>query len=176
MKRKQDPSSSQKQQPQKIKGKSVRLTRKEYKFLAALRKGKTQKAAALEAGYSRKDPDGAAQQAIKQIERKGGFDVYEAMGLTRDQFIKKHLVPALEANETKFFAHNGKVISKRDVKNWPARLRAQDMVYQIAGEYKTEQENLGPNFKVVIINAEHRPPRPAVSVTIPTLPAQPQEK
>lgn len=156
--------------------KPVKLTRREYKFLTALRKGKTQKQSALDAGYSRKDPDGAAQQVIKQIERKGGFDVYEAMGLTRDQFIKKHLVPALKATETKFFAHNGEIISKREVVNWQARLRAQDMTYQIAGEYKVEQQNFGPTFKTIIINAEHRPPRAEVSVTIPTIPAQPQEK
>src|ERR1700691_6076253 len=104
-----------------------------------------------------------------------GFDIYESMALTRDGFIRKHLVPALQATETKFFAHNGKVISKREVVNWQARLRAQDMTYQIAGEYKVEQQNFGPTFKTIIINADHRPPRAEVSVTIPTIPAQEKE-
>lgn len=156
--------------------KPVKLTRREYKFLVALRKGKNGQQAALTAGYSPKNPDQSAHQVMKNIERKGGFDVYAAMGLTRDQFIQKNLVPALNATETKFFAHNGKVISKREVVNWQARLRAQDMTYQIAGEYKVEQQNFGPTFKTIIINAEHRPPRAEVSVTIPTIAPAEQEK
>jgi DNA-binding CsgD family transcriptional regulator len=155
--------------------KPVKLTRREYKLLVALRKGKTGTQAALAAGYSPKNPAESAVQARRNIEKKIGFDIYESMGLTRDDFIRKHLVPALEAKETKFFAHNGKVISKREVVNWQARLRAQDMTYQIAGEYKVEQQNFGPTFKTVIINAEHRPPRAEVSVTIPTL-TESQEK
>ena len=156
--------------------KPVKLTRKEYKLLVAFRKGKNGPKAALDAGYSPKNPRQSANQAIRNIERKGGFDVYQALGLTRDQFIDKHLRPALEAKETKFFAHNGKVISKREVVNWQARLRAQDMTYQIAGEYKVEQQNFGPTFKTIIINAEHRPPRAEVSVTIPTIAPAEQEK
>ena len=155
--------------------KPVKLTRREYKLLIALRKGKTGTEAALAAGYSPKNPAESAVQARRNIEKKIGFDIYESMGLTRDQFIRKYLVPALKATKKVFAISEGEFTDEKEVPDWQARTRAQDMTYQIAGEYKVEQQNFGPTFKTIIINAEHRPPRAEVSVTIPTIPAQEKE-
>lgn len=160
----------------------VRYTAREKKFLELLHKGFNLKNAALGAGYSPKNPTESGIQARNAIERKGGFDVYEAMGMTREQFIREHLAPGLAATETKFFPHTigtGKkakfVIEERECVAWTPRQRAQDMVLLIAGEYKREQENQATGVRVVILNGAHRPHRengngqPPIDVKIPSL-------
>ena len=150
------------------------LRPKQQKYLRARIAGKSKKEAAQVAGYSPKNLAQSAYQTEKLMAQKVS-DLYDRHGLTDDAIIEKHLLPLLAANETKFFAHNGKIISQREVKALGIRMAAMRLLAEMKGMLKQEAENLGPNFKVVVINAEHRPPRPDVSVTIPTLP-QPQEK
>lgn len=169
MAKQRDRNSSQK----RSKSPPPRLTQRERKLLKLLRDGKTFKDAGLKAGYTQNFPRQAAHAALKNIARKVD-DLWERHGLSDDEFIAQHILPALNADETKFFAHNGKVISQRNVKAWGPRVQMIGLIAKMKGMIKEEQENLGPSFKVVVINAEHRPPRPDVSVTIPTLP--PQEK
>jgi hypothetical protein len=145
-----------------------KLRPKQQKYLRARIAGKSKTEAAKVAGYSPKNLAQSAYQAEKLMEEKVS-DLYDRHGLTDDAIIENHLLPLLNAEETKFFAHNGRVVSTRRVKALGIRLPAVRLLAEMKGMLKKESENLGPNFKVVIINAEHRPPRPAVSVTIPTL-------
>jgi len=161
--------------------KTVKYTRRELRFLELLREGKNFREAALGAKYSPKNPDQSAQQAKNNIVRKGGFDIYEAMGLTREQFIQNNLVPALKATETKVFMSEGELVYSKPLIAWGPRLKAQDITFLIAGEYKREQENQAPGVRVVIIDRANRPHRengnqkPALDVRIPSLTDSNQE-
>jgi len=53
-----------------------------------------------------------------------------------DERVDIVLSSALEAKETKFFQHEGKVISRRNVANWAVRLRAVDMYNRIKARYQ----------------------------------------
>lgn len=148
----------------------TRMTEKQRRFLNAKLAGANNRQAALMAGYSEKDPDGSAQQAIKSIRAKG-LDVYEVLGLTREQFIQKHLAPCLKATEVKVFANRGKVVYSKPLIAWGPRLKAIDLTFLIAGEYKAEQQNTAPGVRVVILDRAHRPQRLPDRVEERTLPA-----
>ncbi len=70
----------------------------------------------------------------------------------------------MNANETKYFTlpvGRGKTrtlrIHTRQQKNWTARANGLDIWSKIRGAYVREAENKGPEFSVVMINAENRP-------------------
>jgi hypothetical protein len=67
----------------------------------AYAKGQTLGDAAIEAGYSAKNPHQSGYQALKQI--KGRVpELMDELGLTDRALIRKYLVPLLKAKETKF--------------------------------------------------------------------------
>jgi hypothetical protein len=126
------------------KRKKRKLTQKERAFVKALPKATSQAEAAVVAGYSPKNPDQSAYQALKSV-RKKMPDLMDELGLTDTVLIQKYLVPALEAQETKFFADKGIVLDQRDVIAWGPRLQA----LQLAGKWKgierdSESDNSGP--------------------------------
>ena len=138
----------------------VRLTPQQVKLVVALTKGKTITAAALEAGYSKNYPGQAGSQALEQI-RKSAPELLAKHGLTDDVLIEDYLKPMLNAEETKFFPYTkrGKrELLTRHVVAWGPRGIAFDAAMKIRGMYVKEQENQGPQFSVVIINAQNRPP------------------
>ena len=55
----------------------------------------------------------------------------------------RQLNRALTAKTTKFFAHEGQVVSSRQVENHDAQLRATDQVFSIAGLYAPKTEPQG---------------------------------
>jgi hypothetical protein len=67
--------------------------------------------------------------------------IIEAMdkeGMTLEYLMKK-LKKELEAKETKFFAFQGKVISKRDVIAWGVRQNARQDANKLRGDYAPEK-------------------------------------
>ena len=75
----------------------------------------------------------------------------------------------MNAEETKFFTlpvgkgENRRLqIEGRKTANWSARQNGLDMALKIRGLYVREQENKGPEFSVVMIDASHRPDRSAM--------------
>lgn len=112
-------------------GKKRRLTQKERALVKALPTAKSVAEAALQAGYSPTRPDQSGYQALKSI-RKKMPDLMDELGLTDTALIEKYLVPALEAQETKFFSDKGIVLDTRDVIAWGPRLQA----LQLAGKWK----------------------------------------
>ena len=138
----------------------VRLTPKQVKLVLALTKGKSITDAALEAGYTQNYPGQAGSQALDAI-RKSAPELLAKHGLTDDVLIEEHLNPMLNARETKFFPYTkrGKrELLTRSVVAWGPRGIAFDAAMKIRGMYVKEQENQGPQFSVVIINAANRPP------------------
>lgn len=141
------------------------LRPRQRKFVEALAKGATTIGeAAIAAGYSDKNPGQSGYQALKGIQAKMS-DILDRHGLTDDVLIEKHLIPLLKAMTTKHFAHNGKVISKRDYKDNDTRRQTLDMAFRLKGAFapKTEEEaRLTQHFTgpTVIVLDIARPKRP----------------
>lgn len=153
---KQSTSKSQKKHRRK-------LTAKQRALIRALTKTKHQGKAAVAAGYSPKHARQSAYQALESI-RKTAPELLARHGLDDDSLIDKHLLPLMNAEETKFFTlpvGKGKDrrlrIESRKTANWSARQNGLDMAFKIRGLYVREQENKGPEFSVVVINGAHRP-------------------
>jgi hypothetical protein len=94
----------------------------------------------------------------------------------------------MNAEETKFFSlpvGKGKdrrlQIEGRKTANWSARQNGLDMAFKIRGLYVREQENKGPEFSVITINASNRPHWAAMrrahpKIEVPGLNAPPKEE
>ena len=154
--------SDQKKKPKAKK----RLTRKQQKFVNALAAGNSRELAVAQAGYSTKNPDQSAYQALKQVTKKVP-ELMDELGLTDRALIQNNLVPLLNATERKFFAHEGKVISQRDVAALNTRLNALDMAFRLRGSYapKDPAETAQFGVKVIIVDA----PRPRHDLVIPDI-------
>jgi hypothetical protein len=127
------------------------LTAKQRALVRALAKTKHLGKAAIEAGYSPKNATQSAAQALASI-RKTAPGLLAKHGLDDDSLIEKHLIPLLQAQETKYFAYTrqGKrLLLERNVAAHSIRANALDMAFKIRGLYVREQENKGPEFSVV---------------------------
>jgi hypothetical protein len=139
------------------------LTAKQQELIRQLAKTKHQGKAAIAAGYSPKHARQSAYQALESI-RKTAPELLARHGLDDDSLIDKHLLPLMNAEDTKFFAlpvGKGKgrrlQIESRKTANWSARQNGLDMAFKIRGLYVREQENKGPEFSVITINRAYRP-------------------
>jgi len=81
-----------------------KLTQKQRKLVENMAKGMPQGQAAIEAGYAPKYACQAAYQALESV-RKLIPEVLDRVGLTDDALIEKHLLPMLNATETKYFPY-----------------------------------------------------------------------
>jgi hypothetical protein len=108
------------------------LTIKQKKLVEALAVAKNQTEAGQMAGYATKL---ATSNALNRI-RVNAPEVLEQLGFSLEVVIDKYLRPGLEAKQTKFFAHQGKVVGTRNVINWNARHRYLDMCFKITGAYQ----------------------------------------
>jgi len=139
--------------------KKRRLTAKQQALIRALSKTKHLGKAAIEAGYSPKNATQSGAQALAAIQ-KTAPELLAKHGLDDDALIEKHLIPLLQAQETKYFAYTrqGKrLLLERNVAAHSIRANALDMAFKIRGLYVREQENKGPEFSVVMIDASNRP-------------------
>jgi len=149
-----------------LKKKRAKLTHRQARFLKELPNASSRADAARKAGYTTHRADQAGYQALKQIEGQMN-GLLERHDLTDDAVIEKYLVPLMNAKETKFFAHEGKVVSTREVKAWGPRAKGLDTFSMIRGWYKQEAENVATGV-TVIINAANRPPRdPSERIIVP---------
>src|SRR5215467_2873044 len=89
-------------------------TTKQRKLVRELANGKTPTQAVVAAGYSPKNPSQSVYQAMRGIHLRVP-EMLDKAGYSVSVIIEKHLAPKLKAKETKFFAHEGKVISERQV-------------------------------------------------------------
>jgi phage terminase small subunit len=111
-----------------------RLTHKELALVRNLTKGLSLTKSALAAGYSDKHPGQSGWQALESIRHKIP-EVLDKHSLTDSALIEKHLLPALEAHETKFVQKDGKITDQMNVIAWGARLTALDLAFRLKGSY-----------------------------------------
>jgi hypothetical protein len=143
--------------------KKRKLTIRERALIKAIPKHKTMKAAALAAGYSPNNPDQSAYQALNAIKLKMP-ELMDKMGLTDEALIEKHLVPLLNATETKFSQFEGKFTDEREVIAWGPRTSGLDMAWKLKGRYaKSDEDGAKVGVSVIILNSP-RPQRPAIDV------------
>jgi hypothetical protein len=136
-----------------------KLTAKQGAFIKALARTKHLGKAAIEAGYSPKNATQSGAQALAAIQ-KTAPELLAKHGLDDDSLIEKHLIPLLRAQETKYFAYTRKgkrLLLERNVAAHSIRANALDMAFKIRGLYLREQENKGPEFSAIVIDAAHRP-------------------
>jgi hypothetical protein len=114
--------------------KAKRLTPRERSLFKNLCKGMSLTDASLQAGYSPKNPGQSGYQAIERI-RVAAPELLAKHGLDDDSLIDKYLKPLLNAEETKFFQHEGRVIETRNVAALGIRDSALDKTLKIRGLY-----------------------------------------
>ena len=90
---------------------SKNLTNKERALVRSLANGTSLTQAALDAGYSSKNPGQSGWQALQNIRLKMP-ELLDEYDLTDEALIEKHLKPLLNATETKFFQLNGRVTER----------------------------------------------------------------
>jgi Terminase small subunit len=154
----------------RMKKKPRRLTFKQSRFLAEYLKGREQKIAALNAGYSKNNPSQSAAQAMKAIKNICP-EVMDEAGLTLDALIKKHLVPLLFATETKYAQHEGKFTDERMVEALNVQLGATRMAFELRGAFpqqQSESQHYG-GIDTIIIDI----PRPRYDIPARDVPASP---
>ena len=136
------------------------LTPRRVKFVKQLVLGKSLTDAAKAAGYSKDYPGQAGSQALEQI-RKTAPELLARHGLSDEVLIEKYLKPLMDAEKTEFFPYTRRSQRKLltvNVVDWRARDAGLEKAMKIRGLYVKEAENTGPQFSVVIINGDNRPP------------------
>jgi hypothetical protein len=132
------------------------LSPKQKALMRLLAQGSDRKTAALLAGYSPKNPDQSAYQALKHLGNSFP-ELLDKHGLTDSHLIQKHLKPLLKARRTKHFAHNGQVKSTRHYADHDTRLAALDMAFRLKGSFApVKSQNESRSVDVIVVDL----PRP----------------
>lgn len=135
------------------------LTPQQKLLVKNLIKGKSITDAALAAGYSEKCPGQVGHAALQAIKEKMP-QVLAKYGLTDESLIEKYLKPLMEANETKFFAHEGRVTDQKDVIAWGPRRDGLDMAFKLRGDYKAAEKVEGTTVNYTFIAMQGREDAP----------------
>jgi len=133
-------------------------TTKQRKLVKELAKGKTPTEAVVTAGYSSKNPSQTVYQAMEGI-RLRVPEMLDKAGYSVPAIIEKHLGPKLEAKETKFFAHKGKVVSTRQVDDHSTQMRAIENMLEMHGAYAPKDPKEAAQFGVKVIVVDIPRPR-----------------
>ena len=126
------------------------LTQREKQLLKHLRNGKTFRDAGLAAGYTKNYPRQAARAALYNIANKLD-DLWTRHGLDDDSFISQHILPELNALETKFFAHEGLVRDERNVIAHGPRVQMIQLIARMKGMVKEASPESGTKQINVLI-------------------------
>src|SRR5262249_11820938 len=114
------------------------------------------------AGYSDRNLAQSGHQVLKAI-RLRMPELMDEIGLSKRALIEKYLTPLLNAKDTKFFQHNGKVTDQRKVPALSVRADALDMAFRLRGSYtpsRLEEPPIG--VQVVLVPGAPRPIPPAL--------------
>ena len=136
------------------------LSTRQKKYVEARLEGQSKTDAAITAGYSAKN----AGQSGYQVEKASAGRMREPMddvGLTARLLIEKHLIPLLDAKETKFFPwrkvtkhKTEQIIDEREVAALGTQIQALDMAFRLRGDYAPKQIDTEPDVsdEVTVIN------------------------
>jgi hypothetical protein len=147
-------------------------------IVGIVKKHLTRKEAAIQAGYSSKNPDQSAYQALKRAQTTFP-QLMEEHGLTDSVLIEKYLVPLMRATRKKYFQYKGKVRDSRKEAALDIRENALDMAFRLKGSYapvsvETERKQ---TVSVIVLDVPRPAGRPAPPVgqaieVTPLLPAE----
>jgi len=121
-------------------GKGANLTIKQRKLVKGIADGKTQKQAALEAGYSPKNADNIASHELKKTQVSAAIqDLMEELGLDdksllrihKDMLEAKRIISVMVSKE----ANGGGTVDFIDVPDWQARGKGLEMAYKLKGAF-----------------------------------------
>ena len=129
------------------------LTPQRRKLLKGIAEGKTQKQAAIDAGYSPKTAEVIGSRIVK-TERERFLVLMDKAGLSDSKICKAHaelmganrtisVIPA--KGETEGRDATGSSVEFVDVPDWQARAKGIDMAHKIKGRYVERKEVSGPN-------------------------------
>lgn len=132
--------------------------------------------AAVRAGYSPKNPDQSAAQALSAI-RKKTPEILDELGLTVRSVIKNHLEPLLKATTIKVAQHEGEITDYVELADNRIRLDTQKTIFELHGAYPTEQEKQQGSLgvEVVVIDVP-RPDRSGIGVKVTATTPAPARK
>ncbi len=128
------------------KQKRIRLNPQRARLVKAMAAGKSVAEASRIAGYAHPN---AAHNALRALKARFS-DVMEKHGLTDDTLVTKYLLPLLNAKETRFFAHQGIVLDKRDVPDNGTRTSALDMAFRLKGSYPKNGDDVRAEANVEV--------------------------
>ena len=114
------------------KDETKRLTTKQARMVATIPGSKSISEAGRKAGFANAQN---AHRAMASI-RKKTPEILAELGLDLTTLVRDHIKPGLQANETKFFAHEGRVRTQRTVVAWNERHKYADTVCKIGGYYQ----------------------------------------
>ena len=136
------------------------LSTRQKKYVEARLEGQSKTDAAITAGYSAKNAGQSGYQVEKAIAGRMR-ELMDDVGLTTRLLIEKHLIPLLDATETKFFPWRKttkrgthQIIDRREVKALAIQLAALDMAFRLRGDYAPKQIDTEPDVsdEVTVIN------------------------
>lgn len=113
---------------------TAHLTPRQCRLLAFLSEGRTITDSAKLAGYPERSAKQRGHEVVKRI-RGQASALMDEFGLTEAALIQRYLLPALNAQETEFAKHEGKITDAVDVVAWGPRLTALDIAAKMKGMY-----------------------------------------
>jgi len=136
------------------------LSTRQKKYVEARLERKSKSDAAITAGYSAKNAGQSGYQVEKAIAGRMR-ELMDERGLTVGLLIAKHLIPLLDATETKFFPwrkvtkhKTEQIIDEREVAALGTQIQALDMAFRLRGDYAPKQIDTEPDVsdEVTVIN------------------------
>lgn len=128
------------------------LNPRQSRFAIAFAKSRLKTQAAVIAGY-KGPPAQAGYQAFKALQKKAP-EVIAAMGITLESIIENHLLPKLNAQETKIAQHEGEFTDFVDVDDHRIQLDATKTMLELMDVYSPKDQVLAAQMgvKVVVID------------------------
>ena len=136
------------------------LSTRQKKYVEARLEGQSKTDAAITAGYSAKNAGQSGYQVEKAIAGRMR-ELMDDVGLTDRLLIEKHLIPLLDATETKFFPwrkvtkhKTEQIIDEREVAALGTQIQALDMAFRLRGDYAPKHIDTEPDVsdEVTVIN------------------------
>ena len=144
--------------PDDLKATWVKLNLRQRRFvLAYFDHDGNAPAAYIVAGYQVRDGNVAAAAASRLLSTVKVsaviYGILKAHHLTPD-YANVKLFELLQATETKFFAHEGRVIERHEVVAWGPRATALDMLHKMQGRYKSNGNGSGETHYHYTVNLQ----------------------
>ena len=154
------------------------LDQRQSRFAIAYMRTRSLKKAALEAGYSPKNPSESGRQALAAIKEKAP-EVMCRVGLTLETIIRKYLVPLLEAEETKFAQFEGEFTDSVETEALNIRLGATRTALELhraigTGAELALEESRRAGIDVIIVDIPRPGPGYEGDEPINVTPVEPQ--